>query len=210
MNIFQMKTKPHGNERFREFIDEKFVCIGWPGIGNLNQADRDEIRKRLQKEYNYTAHQLGNALGQINSFVNTMKPRDVIFIADKDWAYVGIVGEYIYEQKFDNDKDGACHRRSVEWINHVPINSLESSFQSLLRNRNTICQYPGSVEESKIDKILSKQSNDDNQPLPNKENSSKLDELFLEALNILEEELKSGDPDRRLKAATELLRLKNN
>ena len=39
---------------------------------------------------------------------------------------------------------------------------------------------------------------------------SKLEELFQAAIEILKEELKSSDPERRLKAATELLRLKNN
>ena len=43
-----------------------------------------------------------------------------------------------------------------------------------------------------------------------KENLEKLDELFINALKILEEELKSTDPGRRLKAATELIRLKRN
>ncbi len=41
-----------------------------------------------------------------------------------------------------------------------------------------------------------------------KEDSAKLDNLFDDALAVLEEELKSTDPERRLKAATELIRLK--
>lgn len=203
MNIFQMKCRPHDIPRFRQFIDEKFVCIGWPGIDNLENADKDEIRKRLSEEYGYTGHKLGNALGQVNTFVNTMKKGDIVFITEKNWAYIGTVDEYVYEQKYDNYQDGMCHRRSVEWSDKVLINSLDSSLQKLLSNRNTICQYPESLEESGLDKILGKQ------PLLNKDNAAKLDTLFAEALAILEEELKSEDPDRRLKAATELIRLKN-
>lgn len=204
MNIFQMKTKPHGIERVREFIEGNFVCIGWPGIGNLEQTSKDEIRNRLEKTYGYTGHRLGNALGQVNTFINTMRTGDAVIIVERDRAYIGIVGDYTYEVEYDNTQDGMCHRRSVEWTDRILITNLESSIQKLISNRNTICQYPESIEESGLDKILGKK------PSFNKEDSVKLDRLFREALTVLEEELKSTDPDRRLKAAAELIRLKNN
>jgi predicted Mrr-cat superfamily restriction endonuclease len=204
MKIFQMKTKPHGVERFREFIDQKFVCIGWPGIGNLTQVSKDEIRDRLEKAYNITGHKLGNALGQVNTFVNTMKAGDVVIIAEKDWAYIGTVGDYTYEPQYDNDHDGMCHRRSVEWIDRIHSTNLDSSIQRLINNRNTICEYPEPIEESGLDKLLGKR------PAMSKENSIKLDQLFNDALKVLEEELKSTDPERRLRAAAELLKLKNS
>ena len=204
MKIFQMKTKPHGIERFREFIDGEFVCIGWPGIGDLAQASKDEIRGRIEQTYNKTGHKLGNALGQVNTFVNTMKIGDVVAIAEKDWAYFGIVGDYIYDPQYDNEQDGMCHRRNVQWIERIQFANLESSIQRLINNRNTICEYPESIEESGLDKVIGKKS------VISKENSTKLDNLFNDALKVLEEELKSTDPERRLKAATELLRLKNS
>lgn len=198
-----MKTKPHGKERMHEFINEKFVCIGWPGIGNLGQADKDEIRERLQKHYNISGHKLGNALGQVNTFVNTMKKDDIVFITERDWAYVGIVGEYEYEEKFDNEGDAMCHRRSVKWTNKFRKSDLSSGMQRLVSSRNVICQYPETIEASELNKYIKKQS-----PISN-ENATKLEDLFKDALEVLEEELKSLDPDRRLKAAIELVRLKN-
>lgn len=204
MNIFQMKTKPHDIERAREFIDEKFSCIGWPSIGNLEQVSKDEIRDRLAKTYNVSGHKLGNMLGQVHCFVNTMKKGDIILITEKDWAYIGIVEDYTYDPNYDNDKDGMCHRRKVEWITRVMINNLASSIQKLLSNRNTICQYPDTIEASGLEKYINPNSS------ISKTNDSKLDELFQVAIGVLEEELKSTDPDRRLKAATELLRFKNN
>lgn len=204
MNIFQMKTKPHGNERLRQFLDEKFVCIGWPGIGNLEHVSKDEIRKRLETTYKSSGHKLGNMLGQVNSFVNTMQKGDLVLITEKDWVHIGIVGDYEYNQNYDNDVDGMCHMRSVQWIDREMINNCESSIQRLLSNRNTICQYPDPVEQSGLQKYLDRQAPEI------KERESKLEELFKAAIEILEEELKSSDPERRLKAATELLRLKNN
>lgn len=204
MKIFQIKTKPHGIERFQEFINEEFVCIGWPGLGNLKDVGKDEIRNRLEEEYKYTGHKLGNALGQVNTFVNTMKNGDVILITKKNSAHIGIVGEYLYEKKYDNQEDGMCHRRNVKWKNEIPLRNLSSSLQRLVNNRNTICQFSDSLEASGIYEILGKQ------PLMNKNDAIKLDNLFSEALLVLEKELKSEDPDRRLKAAAELMRLKNS
>ena len=100
--------------------------------------------------------------------------------------------------------DGKCHMRSVQWLAQEIINNCESSIQRLLSNRNTICQYPDPVEKSGLQKYLDKQAPE------LKERETKLEELFKAAIEILEEELKSSDPERRLKAATELLRLKNN
>lgn len=204
MSVFQMKTKPHGIERLRQFLDNNFVCIGWPGIGNLQQVSKDEIRKRLEATYQSSGHKLGNMLGQVNCFVNAMQKGDFVLITEKDWVHIGIVGEYEYHQNYDNDVDGMCHIRSVQWIDREMINNCESSIQRLLSNRNTICQYPDPVEQSGLTKYLDRQAPEI------KERESKLDELFKAALEILEEELKSSDPERRLKAATELLRLKNN
>lgn len=203
MNVFQIKTKPHGIERIQEFLDKNFVCIGWPGIGNLNKIDKDELRDKLAIIYKTSGHKLGNILGQVNCFVNTVKNGDIILITDKNWAHIGVLGDYDYKDNYDNEVDGMCHRRPVEWKAAVKITELGASIQQLLKNRNTICQFPDPIETSGLEKHLNKQV-----PISTK-NSTKLDDLFEDALKVLEDELKSSDPDRRLKAATELLRLKN-
>lgn len=202
MRIFEMRTLPHGIERFQQFRDEKFVCIGWPGIGDLSDVSKDELRKRIASAYKSSGHKLGYALGQVNSFVNVMQRGDVVIVENKGWAYIATVGDYTYEERYDNDNDGMCHRRNVEWIAKLPQSELNPSIQSLLRNRNTIAEYPHSIEESGLGHILS------GVPLALNTDKPRLDDLFEIALHILEEELKSDNPDRRLRAATELIRLK--
>lgn len=204
MKIFQMKSKPHGNERIKEFIDENFICIGWPGIGNLKNQNKDEIRNTLQNKYKISGYKLGNALGQVNTFVNTMKKGDVVLVSEKQWAYIGVIDDYIYEEQFDNEIDAMCHRRKVKWTNKVLIKDLSNDIQKLLSNRNTICQYKDVVESYNIDKVLGKKCFIIN------DNIDRLDNLISEAIAILEEELRSEDRERRLKAASELIRLKNN
>lgn len=213
MNVFQIKTKPHGIERVDEFINESFCSIGWPGIENLNGVSKDEIRTRLEKSYGYSGHKLGNALGQINAFKNTIKPNDIVFIVEKDMAHIGILEDYYYVQKFDNSVDGNCHRRNVKWINKIPVRDLSIDIQKFLGNRNTICQYPKTLTDEELDLFLTeKESNQEiKKELTMIENdrNQKFNNLFEMALSVLEEELESQDLERRLKAAIEIVRLKN-
>ncbi|MEI6132433.1 MAG: hypothetical protein WCQ41_06395 [Bacillota bacterium] len=203
MNVFQIKTKPHNIERGRQFIEENFICIGWPGIGSLDHLSKDEIRGLLEKKYRYTGHSLGNNLGQVNSFVNTMKIGDVVIITEKSWAHIGIVGNYEYYPQYDSDKDGMCHKRSVNWISRVLIVELNSSIQKLLSNRNTICLYPETFEDSGLEKYLF------NNVTEGHKQKNKFEEMYETALKIIESELTSSDIDRRFNAAVEILRLKN-
>ncbi len=48
MNIFQIKTKPHGKERLNDFIQGEFIAIGWPGIGDLNGTSKSEVLKTFE------------------------------------------------------------------------------------------------------------------------------------------------------------------
>ena len=204
MNIFQIKTLPHGIQRFRQFIDEKFICIGWPKLDNLKNVDKDEIRSKIAAAYKLTGHKLGNALGQVNAFVNTMQTGDVVLITENKWVYAGNVGDYYYEAKYDNDSDAMCHRRTVEWTAKIPFDNLSSNLQRFLCGRNTISRFPDTYEESGLNSLIRLNTNPINQ------SNSKISNLIEEALIVLEAELKSEDPDRRLKAATELLRIKKN
>lgn len=201
MNVFQMKAKPHGHEKLEEFLSEGFVCIGWPGIGDLSQVGKDEIRNRLQNKYQYTGHTLGYNLGQVNAFVNTMKKDDIVLVKDDETVHIGTVGDYQYEKQFDNDVDGLCHRRNVEWKESVAFSQLNKDVQRFVNNRHTISQYPVEFESGNLEDLYSKNA-------ITRDEKERLDSLFSEALDILEDELKSEDPERRLKAASELIRLK--
>lgn len=202
MIIFQMKAKPHGHEKLNDFLKEGFVCIGWPEIGDLNQVDKDEIRTRLENAYDYKGHTLGYNLGQVNAFVNVMKKGDLVLIKDRDKVHVGTVGDYYYEKQYDNKVDGLCHRRNVEWQESVNFEDLQKDLQSFVKNRHTISQFSGTRQLEAFSDLFTVRD------VIEKEDRERLDGLFSDALDILEAELKSEDPDRRLKAASELVRLK--
>jgi predicted Mrr-cat superfamily restriction endonuclease len=207
MNVYQMKTKPNGVERVQDFLRDGFVCIGWAKLGDLTGVTRSDIRQRLVSEYGLDGHRLGNALGQVNTFVNVMQEGDVVLVKEGEHVHIGVVGAYHYDSAFDNETDAMCHRRNTQWLGSVKLEELNASVQRIMANMNTICRYRLPFEESGLGLYVNVY-----RPIPNLSRStidrSRLDSLVEEALKVLGEELRSEDPDRRLRAATELVRLK--
>lgn len=91
-HVFQMKTKPHGFQRYDEFIRDQVIGIGWPLIGNLDGISKDELRERLRNVYHYSGTKLGNALGAIWTFVHTMEQGDIVLVRNGAWLSIGIIG----------------------------------------------------------------------------------------------------------------------
>lgn len=201
MNIFQMKTKPHNKERVDNFLNDNFVCIGWPLLDDLSRDNKEDIKRKLEKEYSLSGHKLGNALGSVNTFINTMQSGDIVLIVNKNYVNIGIVGEYEYLKEHNGLDDGTCHRRKVIWQNKAILSEIDISIKEFLKNRNLISKFPKSISETEFNNLIAKGIS------LKKEDSEKLESLMSDALRIIEEELNSEDPERRLKAATELLRL---
>lgn len=203
-NIFQMKSKPHGIERLNEFIgnnegENSFVAIGWPGIGDLTNVDKEEIRERLEKKYKYKGSQLGTYLSAINTFVNTMKKDDLVLISNKlAQVFIFQVGDYHYENNYDSNEFGMCHQRKARLLKVINKDDLNMEIQNLLRNRGTITQFKYPYDKSGLDKWF--------EPL---EEEVELKALAKNAIDVLAKELLSEDPLIRIKSAAEILRYSN-
>ncbi len=200
MNIFQIKTKPHDKERLNEFVQGKFIAIGWPGIGDLAGVEKEEIRQRLEQRYTYkNARSLGNDLGNVWAFVNTMQEGDlVLFNGHQDHVYIVKVGPYRYEEQYDNE-EGMAHQRAFELIKVAKRDDLNPKIQELLRNRSAVTRFKYPLEDAELDEIPANEILNFNQKIT-------VDKAAIEkALNILYSELESNDSDRRFKAAIELL-----
>ncbi|MGJ3203594.1 hypothetical protein [Geobacillus thermoleovorans] len=142
-HVFQMKTKPHGFQRYDEFIRDQVIGIGWPLIGNLDGISKDELRERLRNVYHYSGAKLGNALGAIWAFVHTMEQGDIVLVRNGAWLSIGIIGPYRYVKHLDNDLDGFCHQRSVEWkVMNENVRLYNEKVHETLR-------HPGVVTKSK-------------------------------------------------------------
>lgn len=136
-------TKPHGFQRYDEFIRDQVIGIGWPLIGNLDGISKDELRERLRNVYQYSGARLGNALGAIWAFVNTMKQGDIVLVRNGAWLSIGIIGPYRYVKHLDHDRDGFCHQRSVEW------KVVNENVRLYHENVHETLRHPGVVTKSK-------------------------------------------------------------
>jgi hypothetical protein len=210
--LFQLKAKPHGIDRMRLFLEQNFICIGWPGIGDLKGADRDEIRRRLKQTYNYSGQQLGAYTGAINCFANTMQAGDVVLVPYGSIVHVGIIDDYHYVPAFDNNTDGMCHQRNVQWVAILQKSDLNDKVLEFVRNRGILTTFPLPFPMADLDQYLGEAADTDETSKilvtnPVREESIFDEETIQKAIRVLKEALGSSDFETRLRAATEILRL---
>ncbi|WLR50659.1 hypothetical protein LC040_15535 [Bacillus tianshenii] len=197
MNLFQMKSKPHGYERLQLFLEEGFVAIGWPHIGSLEDVDSEEIETRLAHAYpSYVGQKMAYYKGIVNAFVNTMKPGDIVMITEGDFVHIGKLGEYKYVEEFDTDSEGMCHQRPVEWLVTVARNELNEKVQEHIRNRATVTKFKYPFHLAELESLLN--------GTPSKASFDR-SELVEKAWQVLKEELQSTDANVRVNAASAIL-----
>lgn len=155
MKLYQMKYKPHGINRYHQFIQNDVVGIGWPGIGDLSNSPKKEIKHRLKEVYKIEGNKLGNSLGAIWCFVHTMQKGDVILVRFGNKVSIGIVGEYRYVPQLDNDTDGFCHQRSVQWIEtNELLTQYNEAVNSTVRSPGIVTGSRYTIEDLEITTLL--------------------------------------------------------
>ena len=211
MNIFQIKVKPHGEDRLNEFITKNFLSIGWPFIGNLEGVEKEEIRERLlnvdryKERYSKNNRTISVDLGNIRSFVNIMKAGDIVlFQGHQNNVHIVEVKSYEYIEEFDNN-DGMCHQRKFSPLAIVLFEELNSKLQKLIHNRGTITKFNHPLEDAELDSLIGSQTDTlskehviSSQAVPEKVIKQALEELY--------SALHSADLDKRFRAAAEILR----
>lgn len=205
MNLFQMTTNAHGIERKREFLNDNFVCIGWPGIGDLTNISADELQNKLEQTYPYSEAEMSAALAAIHCFVHTMQDGDYVLIADGDWVHLGDLGDYFYYEVFDTPEDGKCHRRGVTWLKSLPRDTLNAGVQKWFAVSEPISQYKGPLPSARLDLWITAGTAPEANQLTEQGHIQVDEGTLAEALNILKQALRSEDAERRERAAIALL-----
>lgn len=206
MNIFMLRSKPHNIQRIDVFLKDKVVAIGWTPTGSLEGATKEEIREILTS-LGYEGQSLSTNLGMVNSFVRVMQENDLVVIRQGDIVHLGRVGPYKWREKYEDMY--MAHTRSVEWITTIPFQELNASLQSLLKNIKTIARYPGTLEESGLNKYL---SNGEGEPSETKTTIENKEDLIANTIEILKDLSNNAKDEKvRLEATKELLNyLKSN
>ncbi|CAH1190552.1 hypothetical protein PAECIP111892_00241 [Paenibacillus auburnensis] len=203
MKLFQMKTSPQGVERIKEFLEDNYLCIGYPGTGDLEQAEREDLRVKLLRSGINGEQKLEEAVDYLDLFVHEMQDGDYVLIADGDWVHLGDLGDYFYDDTQDNEEDGQCHRRGVTWLKSMPRRSLNSVAAELLAEEALISRYQGTLPSARLELWIE----DTGADIRNSgEKPTGVDEDTLElAVAVLKEALHSGDAERRERAAIAIL-----
>ncbi|WP_340582294.1 hypothetical protein [Staphylococcus aureus] len=237
INLFQMKTRPGGQEKASEFIADGYVKIGWSKVSDMSNLTKEDIRSELIEKYGYEGRSLSTNLGTLNTFSKVMKRGDVVLITHDNFVHIGFVGDYIPTEIEEGKWD---HRRACKWKAMVKKDDLKEEVKSLLRNMTTVTKFPHPFVTSGIPEILGitdsqeqieiietstnegtksdpsfveigeQQSHKSNEGINNTQFLNRLESLGATALEILEEEMNSDDSERRRKAAVDLLSILNN
>lgn len=202
MNLFRMGSKPLGIERITAFLEDNYVSIGYPGIGDLENLSTDELRDRLIGTYQYSESELTQHLQAINLFVNTMQDGDYVLVSDGDWVHLGDLGDYFYNDIFDNTDNGTCHRRGVTWLKSLPVTELNAAAREFLNEAGSLVQYKGQLPSARIDLWITRSSTNE---IGVNHRMLVDEEMLSKALDILKEALLCDDADRRERAAIAIL-----
>lgn len=114
VSAYIVRRTPAGTDRMEEFLQAEMVAIGWSTLGDLSEADKQEIRKRLEKEYpDDDPRAIGLRVGYINRLVNKMNEGDTVLVPRYGNVYVGeIAGGYEYKESLSEDY---AHQRPIDW-----------------------------------------------------------------------------------------------
>ncbi|WP_151734845.1 hypothetical protein [Paenibacillus tengchongensis] len=200
MNLYIIRTLL-GEEAAGEFLEENYVSPGIPGPGDLQQMPLENIRRMLEAEGRYSTEEMEEVLEILHTFVHLMQDGDYILIADKEWVYLGDLGDYFYAEHLKDDGGLRCHRRGVTWLRSLPRAGVNPQIAALLQSEGRIVRYEGQLPAAKAELWLAAGKAE-----PEGQQAPKVDAgTIAAALEVLKEALHSGDPERRERAAAAIL-----
>lgn len=202
MNLFKIESKLLGSERITAFLEDNYVSIGYPGIGDLENISNVELRDRMIHTYQYSELELTEHMQAIQLFVHTMQDGDYVLVCDGDWVHLGDLGDYFYNESFDTPDSGTCHRRGVTWLKSLSIMDLNAGVKEFLSDSGAVKQYKGPMPSMRVDLWITGSSVSE-QAVNNRVHVD--EETLSMALGVLKEALVSEDTKRRERAAIAIL-----
>jgi MoxR-like ATPase len=133
------------------WVQDGYVSIGWEELGELEPGlDGDQILSLLRAVYpEEPPGSWRNSVGNLNRFLNLIRPGDLVVSVDGDRLYVGrIAGDPFTDT---GGPPGTLRRRLVKWLNSTSPASrslVQSDYPSLrtrLRTRLTVTDLKDDV-----------------------------------------------------------------
>lgn len=203
MRLYGVNLEQLGSGLLKLFLEDNYICAGYPDLGDLEHKDREEIGKKLQAA-GYQGQELEEAKASLDTFVNAMQDGDYVLIADEEWVYLGDLGDYFYDGRHDVAEDGTAHRRGVTWLKSLLRDKVNPSVKELLAADRRIATYPGVLPATRIELWLGDESAGSEAAAA--ASPVQVDEATVaEALAVLKAALRSGDAERQERAAMAIL-----
>jgi len=132
MKLYAIRPYGLDVDRWKTYLKDNFVSLGYPGIGDLENAGREAIRERLAEVYGYSGGELDARTDELALFAGGIRDGDAVLVADGEQAYLGDIGDYYYVEEADDPEDGTCHRRGVTWLRRLARTELNELVTRLL------------------------------------------------------------------------------
>lgn len=117
MAVWQVRAD-RGGRQAGHFLEKSIIAIGFGNLPDLSNMDKVTIRAKY-REKNPTASNksIDIKVNEINSFVNGIKPDDIILMplpGNKQLRIGHVIGEYEYDTNSDTDSDFR-HIKKMDW-----------------------------------------------------------------------------------------------
>ncbi|WP_440119415.1 hypothetical protein [Paenibacillus sp. QZ-Y1] len=204
MNLFHIQSSLHGISWTKSFLEDNFVGIAWPAIGDLEHESPAEWKEQLVQRYRLGETELANALETLHTFAHILQDGDYILISDEEWAYVGDMGEYYYDDSTGTGENLICHRRGVTWMGRIPLAELNDKVQTLCNHPSILARFEYPVSQAELERglLVTPTTEGEEKTL----STVRVDEATIqEALDVLKEALHSEEADLRIRAAVAIL-----
>ncbi|MGG4142446.1 hypothetical protein ABEW34_04875 [Paenibacillus algorifonticola] len=202
LQLFVMQADVGGISRSKAFLEDNFVCLYGPGLGNLEPFDEEACKAKLIEVYNLEGAALASRIEELRLFVEVMADGDYVLLVDGDKVHFGDLGDYYYVLAADNGEDGSCHRRGVTWLKSLPQAMAAPELESFLAEGQIPAMYEHPVTTWQMELWLSGAAESGGQG----EQLFAIDHTTIrEAVDILRLAMQSDDVERRERAAAAIL-----
>lgn len=183
MKLFRITLPQPEEKRLRKFLDDNFVSPGFAGQAALSPEAADAL----------------------HLFEHGMQDGDYIIVADEEWAYLGDLGDYFFDEVSDEAGEGLGHRRGVTWLKNAARTALNPALRHFLDDMAPVAEYPGPLPAARIDLWFTEAGKPAANQVPGTTGVAVDEETMREALAVLKAALRSEDPERRERAAIAIL-----
>ncbi|WP_305025161.1 hypothetical protein [Paenibacillus lacisoli] len=192
----------NGIDRMNSFLEDNYIGLAWPAIGDLEYTAPNDFAQRFMQSYDMGHNEAADIIESLHMFVRIMQDGDFVLIKDDRGVVVGDLGDYYYDDSAGNREDMICHRRGVTWLGRIPLEELNDKVRAFLNQPELLARFDYPFHEAQLDRWFSQAS----APEQTTGQSVRVDAATVEeALHVLRQALRSDDPDHRIRAAAAIL-----